>query len=85
MRLRWLALSLGFEKLTLKKETLRGYIPTENKKRTPGQVFGNILKYVQAHPRRSRLKELKGKLDVIVEQVVTLKDAREVLEGLKMG
>ena len=81
-----MALALGFEKLTLKKETLRGYIPTENNDRYfQGQTFGNILKWVQAHSRKSRLKELKGKLNVIVENVANLEGAREVLEGLKEG
>jgi transcription-repair coupling factor (superfamily II helicase) len=46
-----------FEKFTLKKEALRGYIPTENNERySQGQTFGNNLKWVQAHPHKSRLR-----------------------------
>jgi len=86
VRLRWQGLALGFERLTLKKEVLRGYIPTENNERYfQGEVFGHILKYVQTHSKTSRLKELKEKLNVIVENVVTLEDAKRVLEGLREG
>ncbi len=77
-------LYIGFEKLTLKKEVLRGYIPTENNERYfQGEVFGRILKYVQTHPRKSRLKELKGKLNVIVEDVTDLEVAKNVLGEMK--
>ncbi len=85
VKLRWMALELGFEKLTLKKEVLRGYIPTENNERYfQGEVFGRILKYVQTHPRKSRLKELKGKLNVIVEDVTDLEVAKNVLGEMKL-
>ncbi|WP_439881152.1 transcription-repair coupling factor [Pontibacter sp. MBLB2868] len=82
VKLRWQAQQLGFEKLTIKKEVLKGYLPSENNdKYFQSDTFGNILKYVQQHPRRSRLKEAKNKLIVIVEDIQNLIDAKEVFEG----
>ena len=79
VKLRWQALKLGFEKLTLKKEVLKGYIPTGNNDAYfQSDTFGRILKYVQQHPRVSRLKEAKDKLIVIVEDVPALDDAKVI-------
>lgn len=83
VKLRWQAQQLGFEKLTIKKEVMKGYLPSENNdKYFQSDVFGNILKYVQQHPRKSRLKEAKHKLIVIVEDIQSIADAKEVFEGL---
>ncbi len=83
VKLRWQAQQLGFEKLTIKKETMKGYLPSENNdKYFQSDTFGNILKYVQQHQRRSRLKEAKNKLIVIVEDIRSIADAREVFEEL---
>ena len=83
VRLRWQAQQLGFEKLTIKKEVMKGYLPSENNdKYFQSDAFGNILKYVQQHSRRSRLKESKDKLIVIVEDIRSIADAREVFEDL---
>ncbi|WP_242926521.1 transcription-repair coupling factor [Pontibacter vulgaris] len=82
VKLRWQAQQLGFEKLTIKKEVMKGYLPSENNdKYFQSDTFGNILKYVQQHSRRSRLKEAKDKLIVIVEDIRSIADAREVFEG----
>lgn len=82
VKLRWQAQQLGFEKLTIKKEVLKGYLPADNnEKYFQSETFGHILKYVQQHSRRSRLKEAKDKLIVIVEDIQGIADAREVFEG----
>ncbi|GAB3193913.1 transcription-repair coupling factor (superfamily II helicase) [Pontibacter aydingkolensis] len=82
VKLRWQAQQLGFEKLTIKKEVMKGYLPSENNdKYFQSETFGNILKYVQQHSRRSRLKEAKNKLIVIVEDIQSIADAKEVFEG----
>src|SRR5690606_21426871 len=58
VQLRWQAQQLGFEKLTIKKETLKGYLPAvNNEPYFQSETFGHILSYVQQHPRKSRLKE----------------------------
>ncbi len=83
VKLRWQAQQLGFEKLTIKKEVMKGYLPSENNDAYfQSETFGNILKYVQQHSRRSRLKEAKNKLIIIVEDIRSIEDAKMVFEGL---
>ena len=84
VKMRWEACHLGFEKLTLKKETLKGYIPSQNNDPFfQSETFSRILQYVQQHSRRSRLKEAKDKLIVIVENVSTLESAQAIFEELQ--
>ncbi|RAU84011.1 transcription-repair coupling factor [Pontibacter arcticus] len=82
VQLRWQAQQLGFEKLTIKKETLKGYLPAvNNEPYFQSETFGHILSYVQQHPRKSRLKEAKDKLIVIVEDIRSVADAKKVFEA----
>ncbi|MGV3540504.1 MAG: transcription-repair coupling factor [Rufibacter sp.] len=84
VKMRWEACHLGFEKLTLKKETLKGYIPSQNNEAYfQTETFSRILQYVQQHPRRSRLKEAKDKLIVIVENISTLAAAQTIFEEMQ--
>ncbi|WP_192822061.1 transcription-repair coupling factor [Rufibacter sp. LB8] len=85
VKMRWEACQLGFEKLTIKKETLKGYIPSVNNEPFfQSETFSRILQYVQQHPRRSRLKEAKDKLIVIVENISSLDAAKAIFEDLKV-
>ncbi|ALI98526.1 transcription-repair coupling factor [Rufibacter tibetensis] len=84
VKMRWEACHLGFEKLTLKKDTLKGYIPSLNNEAFfQSETFSRILQYVQQHSRRSRLKEAKDKLIVTVENVSTLEQAKNIFEELQ--
>ncbi len=84
VKMRWEACHLGFEKLTLKKDTLKGYIPSHNNEAFfQSETFSRILQYVQQHPRRSRLKEAKDKLIVTVEDVSTLEQAKGIFADMQ--
>ena len=54
VKLRWQASHLGFEKLTLKRETLRATLPAgpAHAAYFQGEGFGRILNFVQTHPAR---------------------------------
>jgi transcription-repair coupling factor (superfamily II helicase) len=83
VKLRWDAQEMGFEKLTIKRETMKGYLPAEgNEKYFQSEVFGNVLGYVQAHSKTARLKDTKDKLIVIFDNVKTIKQAREIFAEL---
>jgi len=59
VRCRKLAIALGFEKMTLKENILRCYFI--NKNDSPyfdGQVFKNILRYLQTETNKTRLKQI---------------------------
>ncbi|MBA9078368.1 transcription-repair coupling factor [Rufibacter quisquiliarum] len=84
VKMRWEACRLGFEKLTIKKETIKGYIPSQhNEAYFQSETFSRILQYVQQHSRRSRLKEAKDKLIVIIEDIRTLEAAKAIFEELQ--
>ena len=83
VRLRWMAEQLGFEKMTIKNETLRAYfLPSDNEAYYKSEVFGNILQYVQLHPRRCKMKEHKNRLILSISEVIDIKEAKKVLSGI---
>ena len=76
MRLQWLGKSLGFEKISLKKNVLRGYFLTDQKSQYfESESFRQILSYVQAHPRKCNLKEIKNSLRLSIEGVFSIDQA----------
>jgi transcription-repair coupling factor (superfamily II helicase) len=80
VRLRWKAEELGFEKLTLKNETLKGYfVPAENEAYYKSEVFGQILKFVQSHSKKCRLREINKKLMLVFDDVESIAQALEIL------
>ncbi|RPD49738.1 transcription-repair coupling factor [Hymenobacter sediminis] len=83
VRLRWQACQVGFEKLTLKKGLLKGFIPANNNERYfQSDTFGNILSYVQTHPRSASMKERKEQLILSVEEVKNVQAAKRILSEL---
>ncbi len=84
VRLRWLAVSLGFEKLVLKGKKMVGYFVSD-----PGSAFyksaafSNILASIQKEPRQYRMKEGKGKLALSLDNIDTVMQAKEKLLLLK--
>ncbi len=83
VRLRWLAEKLGFEKLLLKNENMKGYfVPSDNEAYFKSETFGAILKYVQSHPRKCRMKEHKKRLILTVEDVSSVEKGKEILQAM---
>src|SRR5690606_17083169 len=84
VRLRWLGEQLGFEKLSLKNETLRATFISNNDKYFASETFGKIITYVQKHPRQFKMKDSGGKALLVIHQISTVDAAIEVL-GLLAG
>jgi len=83
VKLRWQGCQAGFEKITLKKDLLKGYIPAENNEAYfQGTQFGNILNYVQTHPNKARMKERKDQLIISIEEVKNVQAAKRILSEL---
>jgi transcription-repair coupling factor (superfamily II helicase) len=83
VRLRWKAEKLGFEKLMLKNQTLKGYFATtEDQAYFNSDVFGKILQYVQQHPKSCRLKETRKRLILIIQDVENTYKAIDVLDQM---
>lgn len=83
LRLQWLGKAIGFEKISLKKNTLKGYfISDQQSKYFDTEQFGRVLQFVQAHGRRCNLKEVKKTLRLAVENVQTLDEAISLLQEI---
>lgn len=79
VRLRWLGEKLGFEKLVLKNEDLRAYFVSNNDKYFSSDIFGLILRFVQAHPKNCKMKDSGGKAMLIIKQITSVDMAISLL------
>jgi transcription-repair coupling factor (superfamily II helicase) len=79
VRLRWLGELLGFEKISLKNEKLRGYFISGNDAYFKSDIFGKILSFVQGQSKRCRLKESGSKLILTIEKIESVNQAIESL------
>ena len=81
VRCRWLAIALGFEKMTLKSDVLRCYFI--NKPDSPyfeSDLFKNVLNYIQVGTNKAKLKQA-GKNFLLV--VAPIKGMHELLRFMK--
>ena len=84
VKIRWIAERLGFEKLTMKNATLKAnFVSAQNEDYFKSEIFGNILKFVQINPRGTRMREVKGKLILTIEEIESVHSALEVLERIE--
>jgi transcription-repair coupling factor (superfamily II helicase) len=84
VRLRWLAMALGFEKIVLKNKLMIAYFVSNQLSpyyRSP--VFTTVLDYIQANPRRFKVKEQHEKLILSVANVTTVEQAIDLLKKMK--
>ncbi|MEO9965816.1 MAG: transcription-repair coupling factor [Reichenbachiella sp.] len=83
VKLRWLSIDLGFEKLVLKSGKMRCYFPgKDNEAYYQSQAFGHIISYVQQHPKAYQLKEIKDKLMLVMADIETIDKAVEQLDNI---
>ncbi len=83
VRLRWLAQQAGFEKLVLKSGKLKGYfVPQTNETYYKSEIFGKVLAYMQAHPKRCKMKEVKEKLLLTIEDVQEVNIAKGLISAM---
>lgn len=79
VRLRWMGEKLGFEKISLKNDKLRGYFVSGNDEYFKSEIFGRVLSFVQTQSKRCRLKESGSKLILTVENILSVNQAIESL------
>jgi transcription-repair coupling factor (superfamily II helicase) len=76
MRMQWLGKAIGFEKISLKKNVLRGYfISNQQSAYFESDAFRNVLTFVQSNMRRTNLKEVKNTLRLSIEGVNSIDQA----------
>jgi transcription-repair coupling factor (superfamily II helicase) len=80
LRLQWLAKEIGFEKLSLKSNVLRGNFPSNpHSGFYESETFHAILRFVQGNPRGVKMKEGKTSLLMIFDQVSSVSHAIALL------
>jgi transcription-repair coupling factor (superfamily II helicase) len=83
VRMRWKAMRLGFEKLTLKNGKMLGYfVSKHDSDYFSSPMFLAALSFAQSYPSRCVLKELPNKLYLTIEDVPSIKEASEVIEKI---
>ncbi|WP_316799146.1 transcription-repair coupling factor [Pedobacter frigidisoli] len=80
VRLQWLGKKLGFEKISFKKNSLRGYFLSDKQSAYfDSSTFTKILTFAQNHPRMCNLKEVKNTLRIAFDNISTVDEAIETL------
>ncbi len=79
VKLRWKAEEIGFEKLTLKNETLKGYFINHQPEYFNSEKFGKVLDYLQKNQQKAKLKEVNQKPIIIFAKVMTISQAIKIL------
>lgn len=83
VRLRWMAEHLGIEKLSLKANQMKCYLlPSSRDDFYSSEVFGKIMKFVQLHAKRSKIKEYKNRLILTVGGIPNILKAQNALSEM---
>jgi transcription-repair coupling factor (superfamily II helicase) len=84
VRLRWKAMRLGFEKITLKnKKMLAYFLSKKHSDYFSSPMFQGALVFAQKYPNLCVLKEQNNKLYLTVEDVDSVKRSSEVLNRIE--
>ena len=84
VRLRWIAIKLGFERIVIKNGIMLAYFV--NNQTSPyykTDLFSNILGYINNNPQRSRIKEQNNKLLLRVMGVDSMERAYNIVFQMK--
>lgn len=83
VKLRWKAIQIGFEKVTIKNNKMRCYISDKKPQEYfQSPRFGNVLNFIKSNPHDSKMKEVKNKLLITVENVGSIENARMVIDHM---
>ena len=84
VRCRWAAVVLGFEKMSLKENTMRCYFI--NKNDSPyfeSDLFKNILAYLQTGTNKAHLKQVAKNFLLVADNVKGMEEMLRFLEGMR--
>jgi transcription-repair coupling factor (superfamily II helicase) len=85
VRLRWLAVQLGFEKLILKNKRLTAWFVSNQKSHYyQSETFSKILQFVQSNPTNCTMTEGDTRLTLKIENIKEISEAMEMLKKMKI-
>ncbi len=83
VRLRWIAVSLGFEKIILKKDKMiMHFIADQESAYYRSEAFSGLMQRIQKQAQKFRMREQSGKLTLTTDNISTVADAIEMLDQL---
>lgn len=83
VRLRWLAIDLGIEKIILKQGVMINYfVSNQESPFYQSPVFTRVLNYLQANPRKCKMNQRDNKLSLRFEGIRSVEDGWEELKGI---
>lgn len=83
VRMRWKAMSIGFEKIILKNGKMITYfVSNKNSDYFNSLNFKAVLSYVQKYPSLCQMKEQNNKLMLTIEDVNSINRADEILKAI---
>lgn len=84
VRMRWIAMPLGFEKITLKNNKMLCYfLSKQDSEYYNSPMFRAVMMFAQRNPNRSALKESNNKLWLTIDYVKSINEAIDVLEKIE--
>lgn len=84
VRLRWVAIQYGIEKLVLKSDKMIAYLVSNQQSNYyHSPIFGNILNYMTKHPRQCQLREQNGRRSVVFSDVKSIEKAMRIMDEIK--
>ena len=85
LRLRWIGKSLGFQRISLKNESLTGYFPKKENPYFQSVTFGKVLEYLKKNHKNCEMKELKSKLIFRIKDIKSIHQAIEKTNSILMA
>jgi transcription-repair coupling factor (superfamily II helicase) len=83
VRMRWAAMKLGFEKITLKNNKMLAYfLSKQDSEYYNSTMFKAVLSYAQKTPKQTNLKEQNSKLWLTIENIKSVDEAIVVFEKI---
>ncbi len=83
VRLRWLAKSLGFERLVLKREQMILYFVSNiNSTYYKSETFGRVLRFIAENPHSCKLREQNNKRSMLIPAVKDVASAYNLLKKI---
>jgi transcription-repair coupling factor (superfamily II helicase) len=83
VRLKWMGKSMGFEKISLEKSTMKIYFPSDEKSPLyDSMAFMKLLQHVAAHAGKFDMKQSAKTIILYIKSVRNITEATEMLESI---
>jgi transcription-repair coupling factor (superfamily II helicase) len=80
-----MAISLNMEKLIIKDKKMICYLPSDQySKYYHSKEFAGLMQWIMQNPSRCKVKENKGKLALIIENVKSISESLSIVQSISL-